>query len=483
VHESGLLRHSRRNWADLVTSAADIATLVLAAIAAGLFVTGAYRGVIGGAAVSIPWMHAAFAGVAVSAIRHAVRPFPSLRATLTSWSAAFKARPALVDAAIAFWLTRPVILLVAFLAVATIGTAQGVHGPSVSPDPLSSLASRWDAQWYAGIALSGYEWEATFKRQQNLAFFPAYPLLIRAAGALTGVFRRGVPYERQIARLAWCGVAISCIAFFWALWYLARLARELIGDTRARDAVLLLAAYPFACFFSAGYTEAGFLLASLGTWYHFRREQWAPAIMWGLVCGLFRPNGCVLSIPLALIALGVRDGKQTDRSSLSRADLAWRLGVAMMPVAGMLLFTLYLYQITGVWFAWSRMHAAWGRVFGGQFAIGPFLALRTGGLLNLAAEHPYETINGLGLIFTVGLVQPVWRLLGPAWTVFIVLNLLAPLAAGGLLSIGRLTSTLFPMFLALAGRLPSRNVPAVTAIFGILQGLFTALFYTWRDVY
>ena len=83
----------------------------------------------------------------------------------------------------------------------------------------------------------------------------------------------------------------------------------------------------------------------------------------------------------------------------------------------------------------------------------------------------------------MALVWPVWRRLGAAWALFVLANLFAPLSAGGLLSLGRLTSTLFPLFLALAAVLPSRSAIVVSAGFGLLQGLLAALFYTWRAVY
>ena len=61
--------------------------------------------------------------------------------------------------------------------------------------------------------------------------------------------------------------------------------------------------YPFAIFYSAAYTEGLFLLAMLGAWYHLRRDERWPAFAWGLLAGLTRPNGCLLSIPLALLVL------------------------------------------------------------------------------------------------------------------------------------------------------------------------------------
>ena len=70
------------------------------------------------------------------------------------------------------------------------------------------------------------------------------------------------------------------------------------------------------------------------------------------------------------------------------------------------------------------------------------------------------TIVVQGLLFALALLAAVWRL-SPAWAAFVVVGVLVPLSAGGLLSMGRLTSTLFPLFLAAALVLPA----------GLLAGL------------
>jgi hypothetical protein len=103
--------------------------------------------------------------------------------------------------------------------------------------------------------------------------------------------------------------------------------------------------------------------------------------------------------------------------------------------------------------------------------------------LHLAAAHPFQALNTLGLVFAMALVWPVWRTLGSAWAAFVLVNVLPPLAAGGVLSMGRVTSTLFPLFLALAAVTSSRSAMAWAAMFGILQGLAAALFFTWRELF
>ena len=98
-------------------------------------------------------------------------------------------------------------------------------------------------------------------------------------------------------------MAISLAAFLWALVYVARLASALIGPERASAAALLLAAYPFAFFYNAPYTESLFLLGAAGACEHFRRQEWHAAAFFGLLVGLTRPNGCFVSVPLAIMGV------------------------------------------------------------------------------------------------------------------------------------------------------------------------------------
>jgi hypothetical protein len=150
----------------------------------------------------------------------------------------------------------------------------------------------------------------------------------------------------------------------------------------------------------------------------------------------------------------------------------------------MMIFTVYLLSLTGVWFAWSRSHGAWGRTFQG---IEPLAAawqqIGEQGLVNLAVVQPFKTLNAIGLVFALVMVRPVYRTMGVPWVAYVLLTVIPAALAGGVLSMGRLTSTLFPVFLALAATIPPRASPAWAAAFAVLQGLCVALFFTWRQLY
>jgi hypothetical protein len=464
---------------------ADGVAALLAAVAVWIAIVGGSRYLIFDVVISFrsPMLFL-YAAASVLVVRHLIWPRPSAIWHLKATHAWMLARPDFAAALRAFAATRPAVLLAGFLAVITIGLPAR-PGFTLSRDPLANLPARFDAGWYGDIALDGYTWDHTFQRQRNIAFFPAMPMLMRPLGTAFGMRDPTAPRERQMLRALWAGVVISLASFLWALTYFVRLGRDLIGAERAASAALLLAAYPFALFFSAPYTESLFLLASLGALHHFRRGEWLASSCWGLLLGLTRPNGCFVSVPLAILAAEhlYRSRTTLGSSAMVKAATA-RLVTAAMPGIGMLAFTAYLYSLTGVWFAWARSHEAWGRAYHGFGPfIGAFESLRDAPFLEVVATSPFNTLNALGVLFAVALTYPVFRRVGLAWGVFVLINLVPPLFAGGVLSMGRLTSTLFPLFLALAVLVPPRAVAAWAAGFGIAQGLCAALFFTWRELF
>jgi len=424
-----------------------------------------------------------FITAALIAIRHAAHPSSPLHARIAAWLRRRDERPAGNAAALALS-SRLAVLFFAYMAVVTIGVNTVTTGFELSGDKLFNLPARFDAGWYGGIALDGYSFSGDFKRQENIAFFPAFPALMRVAGYPIGAFGPGMPRERRLARLLWGGVIVSIVAFAWAGAYLWRLARETIGEARAFEAVALLAAYPFAVFFSAPYTESLFLLGSVAAVYHFRRDEWVKAGAWGVLVGLTRPNGCFLSAVLACLLAERLWRERKNLSTFPHALVSRSLLSAAMPGIGMLLYSAYVYHLTGRMFGWARLQVAWGRSFSGLEPVSRAYGWITDeGLFHVIEGVPFDTLNSLGLIFALLMVWPVLRRLGPALALFVLVNMLPPMLAGGVLSLGRISSTLFPVFLALAASASPRTVTAFVIAFAAGQGLAAAIFFTWRPLF
>ena len=133
---------------------------------------------------------------------------------------------------------------------------------------------------------------------------------------------------------------LSLTAFFAALVYLYALARETLGEDEARFALWLIAAYPFALFFGAVYTESLFLLGAAAAFYHFTKRQYGWASLWGLLVGLTRPNGFELSLPLALLAMVGCTDLFPDASKARDSHVS--PAAAAMPCVGMLIYAAFI---------------------------------------------------------------------------------------------------------------------------------------------
>ncbi len=457
---------------------ADASAWALVSIAGCVALFGGLRIVAGDVRVSVTsgW-RAALLAVLVMAARHLIQPQPSIVARLRDAARAWTSHAAFGVVTPVWQATRAGVLAVGLLAVATFGFPAPDSGFRVSRNELVNLPARWDAGWYLGIAVGGYNWTNS-PEQQNIAFFPAYPMLMRAGGAVLGSHAplgeaNTRPVERRHTRTLLAGLVISIVASYAALWHLFCWVELRAGAPAAGRAVALLATFPFALFLSAAYTEALYLLGAIAAFRAASSQRWATVAAWGLFVGLLRPNGFLLAVPLAAMAF------ESARWNVR----AWAAAAA--PVGGVLMFTAYIWRLTGHPLAWVEAHAAWGRTISGTWAglmSGPFGAVTWQGVIQYLWSAPVELLNGAALLLALVLLPTITRRLGYASAAFVLVNLIPPVMAGGLLSIGRLTVTLFPVFAGLALVLPPRIVTAWLVGGSLLQGLLAALFFTWRPV-
>lgn len=462
-------------------TALDLVAVVMALIAISVAISGGFRIWIFDLRLSVTdWMRPAIWSLVAIAIRHAVlRTQPIHRRVVDSVTSWWRSPETKVVLPIHFS-SRFGVLLVGFLAVQLIGfPPEAANRWSIYTNAFLDLPSRWDTGWYLGIANEGYSYipEAGQEHQQNIAFFPAFPMSIRYLSVLFG---------RQVL---WTGVGISLVSFFFALTYFLRLARSLLKDEeQAVTAVMLLAAYPFAVFYSAAYTEGLFLLTLMGAVYHFHAQQWWRAAMWGFLCGLTRPNGSLLSVVLALMVVAPLWDATQKRIVLPAGgwkSIAGRMLAAASPGFGMLAFSAFIYRLTGNPFMWTMQNVAWGRVYRGLDSIVSdrvdFIAAN--GLYGYASTQTIDMFYLLAVLLALAAVWPVYRRFGVAFAALILITILPPMAAGGLLSMGRVTSILFPVFLWMGAVVPARHRHAWIGLFALLQGFVAVMFFTWRPLF
>jgi Mannosyltransferase (PIG-V) len=469
-------------WARVV----DVVCMLFAAMALVVSISGGFRLRVGGIWIGMTTPFPLLLWALLMGIgRHAAAPQQPLLREGPRRLADWLRTPAVRDATATVIGTRPIIFFVGYLAVFMFGYANERPPLRHFDNELMNLNVRWDAGWYLDIATAGYRFTPGERGvQQNVVFFPAYPMLVRAGGRLLG----GRVFAYVLA-----GTIISLAAFWGALIYLYALVRDAIGRDTARSVLWLLATYPFALFFGGIYTESLFLLGVVGTLYHFTNRHFGRAACWGILVGLTRLNGALLSIPLLVLTVsrwlparlvaGPRAAAKWNPSfATGDRSSAKALAAALMPPVGLLIHAVFIWRITGDATAWATGHTAWGRTYEslGSLVVNEFSLLSASGLSGTAA---YDAVNAIGAAFALAAVWPVARRMGLAYALFILVNVLPALSVGGFLSAGRFSSVLFPAFVWLAEVVPPAHRVGWMAAFAAFQGCNAAAYYTWRPMF
>jgi hypothetical protein len=381
------------------------------------------------------------------------------------------------------WATAALDSLVAVLTVHLLpkGTAflANLLVPPARPRPFpmpfesarfAETFAAWDSGWYFDIAQRGYYWSPS--GQSSLAFFPLYPLLMRA---LAWPFGGG-------DRALWtAGIALSFACLFLGLAVLHRLTETLTGSREAaRRTVLYVAVFPFAYFFTQVYTESLFLLTSVSAVAAAVASRWGWAGLFGALTALTRPNGILIAVPLGLLAL---------RGRPRPAELARRAAALALVPLGFSAFCAFAYRLSGDPLGWLRAQAQWGYTVGNR----PWVELmrlldgleRQGlyGYFFSDPLAPYYFVHGVVALVFVALVPSVFTRVGLALGAYVAVSLYVPLTGNALEGIGRYAATLFPVFILL-GQVRSRRVHEAILIGGALVlSLLTSLFVGFYPIY
>jgi hypothetical protein len=376
-----------------------------------------------------------------------------------------------LDAAAAVLAVHVVAKLTAFLANVVLTPAR--PRPFSLPFENLKLAetfAAWDSGWYFDIAQRGYYFNAS--GQSSIAFFPLYPLLMRALAWPFG----GTP------RALWLsGMALSCACLFAGLTVLHQLTWKTAGGPEpARRTVLYVAVFPFAYFFTQVYTESLFLLLSVSAVAAAVAARWGWAGLLGGLTALVRPNGVLIAVPLGLLALAGRPRP---------AELARRVAALSAVPLGLAAFCAYSYRLSGDALGWLHAQSQWGYTVGNR----PWVelmrlldAIDSRGLYGYFFSDPlapYYFVHGLVALVFVALVPSVFARLGLALGAYVAVSLCVPLTGNALEGIGRYAATLFPVFMLLGSVTSRRLHEAVLIGSALLLSLLSSLFVTFHPIY
>lgn len=394
----------------------------------------------------------------------------STRVRQTVRSIADRIPPAVTDVAFAFLVARTSSLTIGFF-VNLLYPPERTRPFELPFDAakLAEIFAAWDSGWYFDIASRGYYYSAT--GQSSIAFFPLYPMAMRALAW---------PFGSSDAAIWSAGIVISLASFLAGLIVLHRYTHRLFGDREiARRTVLYVSVFPFSFFLARVYPSGLFLLLTVLAVSAGSQSRWWQAGIWGGLAALTRPQGILIVVPLALMAMRGAD----------RRAIVTRLG-ALMPIpiafAG---YNLYISMLSGDPFAWLSSEGRWGYTLGNP----PWEQLLR--LIDRVTRYgvydyffisklaPYHLIHGATALVLVAALPAVFVRLGVPLGAYVLVSLLVPLSGSALEGIGRYTAVLFPVFMLLATVKSPRFHEAYLIVSSLFLALFVGLFATWRPIY
>jgi hypothetical protein len=242
-----------------------------------------------------------------------------------------------VRPALALWVGSRVALMLFVIVSAGLGGVRLLRWTEVPGQLLFS----WDSNFFLRIADHGYAPPGNPCCDQ--AFFPGYPLAMRAVAPLVG------------GNLVVAGIVVSMLSGVVAAAMLWRIGTDLGGPRVGRLAVIYLAVAPYGIFLSAVYSESLFLALSLTAWWAGSRRRWWLSGLLAAAASGVRINGLFLAAALAVMyAVQLRaEGRWNPRPD-ALALLA--------PVAVTGAYFVHLARLTGSWNAWQEAQArGWNR--------------------------------------------------------------------------------------------------------------------------
>lgn len=371
------------------------------------------------------------------------------------------------QAAAVFVAMAAVLFLVMGAVAPRLPEASGLRlaPPFTGPAWLAGWA-QWDSGWYHRIAAHGYSY--TVGQQSTVAFFPAYPLVVRGARLLIDD-----PYL--------AGIAVTFLAGLGAAVLFAAWVRARLSPAAAWTALLAFLLFPYAFFlYGVVYADALFVAALLGAFLLLEADRPVLAGLAGAVATAARPVGIVLVIGLIVRALERRGAlRPAEGGWIDWRRARWADAGVLLSLVGLGLWCLYLWSRFGDPFAFATAQAAWHQGAGPEtwlkFQFFRDVAdLRSPRAWILFMAHPALTVAGACLL------PRVFRRFGAGYGIYAALLIgVSALSTKNFFGMARYLLAAFPCFAALGEVLDERpglrrlyipaggvGLVALTAIFG-----------------
>lgn len=383
-------------------------------------------------------------------------------------------------------------------AVVALFARDDLPPPTTSPDygGPSALEGwyRFDGVWYRSIAADGYFFRGD-EAQSSVAFFPVYPLVMRALQSVFG----GDAAAWGVFITLLSGLTVAVCFYRWCV--------PRVGETSARYALAVLLLWPYGWYlYGAVYADALFIALVIGAFTLLERDRIVLATALGAIATATRPVGVAVVVGLFVRQLE-RDGvfslprldrgrgrgrlaertptPQEGRPRLIRVDpsrLRARNALPLLSIAGLVCYVIYQAVEFGEPFAFALAE----RAPGWELNPGPRTWFKVSffeRVQNLPEGVVYTNALAVQAVFAIGLLMltlRVGRSFGWGYAAYLAVVLAIPLLSSkDFQGIGRYCLSAFPAFAVLGQFLAKRQqlanvvLTASAAILVVLCGWYS----------
>lgn len=373
---------------------------------------------------------------------------------------------------ISFLIWRIALFFVAFIAIFAIPTF-GARFPYYDTILELTKLPNWiwgfgnfDGVHYLKIAYEGY------LAQNSQAFFPVFPFLIK----LLNVFPRDVALDPRYfidPSFFYTGLILSnafCLLF---LVYFYKLLRLDFSRKSSFISLILLLGFPTAFYLGSIYSESLFLFLSVASIYLFRKEKYLFSGILAMLASATRVFGVFLFLIFAIEM--ITSWKETD------IHKNWlKIGVAVSPILGILLYMFYLRVNYGDPLLFAHVQSAFGaQREGSSIVFLPQVIYRYFKIITTVDLKSLAFINSITeLVFTLvplSLFVFFYKRTRKSYLVYSLAVLLFPTLTGTLSSMPRYILAAFPLFPLLSVLIKKNYIYLVVAMV-VLQIVLLSMF-------
>lgn len=268
-----------------------------------------------------------------------------------------------------WWIQVALIYIASRLVSACIFMAaalqQGVNPWFPAAPDYWNFITIWDGRWYSEAAINGYPSVLPVNAdggvaENSWAFYPLFPYLSRALGALTGLAT--LPALTVVAMVAGLGAALVVYKLF----------REFAGRTTALWALTFFSMFPVSAILQVPYAESLNTLLLAGSLLLVVRRKYLGAMPVVLLMCLSRPTGVPFAAMAGLLLLhhlwkrfGRRSGAGSIPDSVPTAavptlrELISLAALVVVSVAGAFAWPAIAWAVTGDPLAYTKTETVW----------------------------------------------------------------------------------------------------------------------------